>query len=330
MPDYSQKTLEAVITLLQDGQTPSWRKVREITGTGSSNDILRETRAILSDLASRGQAGEYPSEAQEAFWIFWNSVKKTALGEFSQEKAQLSESLAQMEATATQAVESQQAAIAEIHKREEDIAGLQENINQALAREQGLNDQLTASAARLDAERERCDSLVAELKTLNLKIQSNSEAAQAALAAEISKRNEIVAQMAKEMHDATARFTLEMKNETERYNKDTGLLMRKWDAERTQHRQDTKELQQELKATQESFKTAQSKVFTLEKEILSAQALATRLQEKLDTNEQATGKLSTELGEERQALDALKAENAGLNERLSALETAAAKKPKSS
>lgn len=248
-PPYSAQTYQAVLLLLSQGQAPSWRKVREITGTGSSNDLVREIKSVLRELAQRSAAGEYPKPIQDAFWALWNGAKDAAASEFDEQRREAD--LKVTEALSAQAAAEQKAVNAEsrLADANEDIAALHEQLNALRARESALTQQLDQANNRIDAGAGREAALNEQVTQLNQHILDLQLESEQRLKALRSDHETFLADMAVENQKAITRLKDELKAEESRYNRDTARIMKSWDDERVRLLAQIKEAQGEAKAT---------------------------------------------------------------------------------
>ncbi|AVX93053.1 DNA-binding protein [Pseudomonas amygdali] len=250
---YSQQTYAAVMDLLRAGQTPSWRRVREITGTGSSNDLLREIRQIVIEVAERAAAGDYPKQAQDAFWSLWMELKGIASSELDALREQLFEQnrLAQQAATDAQIDAAQ--AKQQLAERERQVQLLENQLSLAGARELKLNDNIEELNGRIVQEQEKLAALhQAHQSAIEAKDQ-DIRTWQGKLETETQLRHQVLAETVTEHQAKVSRLEQEIKNELDRYDKDTAKLMRQLDADRTEHRREQLVVNGELKLAREQL-----------------------------------------------------------------------------
>lgn len=250
---YSQQTYAAVMVLLRAGKTPSWRNVREITGTGSSNDLLREIRNIVKEVAERAVAGDYPKQAQDAFWSLWIELKGIASSELDTLRAQLLEQshLAQQIATEAQADAAQSKQ--QLAERERQVQMLENQLSLAGARELKLNDQVTFLDNRIAQEQEKLAELHQSHQCLIEAKDQDIRIWQGKLETETQHRHQVLAETVAEHQAKVSRLEQELKNELDRYDKDTAKLMRQLDAGRTEHRKEHQIVSGELKLVREQL-----------------------------------------------------------------------------
>lgn len=260
---YSQQTYAAVIDLLRAGQTPSWRRVREITGTGSSNDLLREIRQIVIEVAERATAGDYPKQAQDAFWSLWMELKGIASSELDALREQLFEQNSLAQQTATDAQIDAAQAKQQLAERERQVQLLENQLGLAEARELKLNDNIEELNGRIVQEQEKLAALhQAHQSAIEAKDQ-DIRTWQGKLETETQLRHQLLAEMVAEHQGRVSRLEQEIKNELERYNKDTAKLMRQVDADRTEHRREQLVVNGELKIAHEQLADSRQKSATV-------------------------------------------------------------------
>lgn len=250
---YSQQTYAAVMDLLRAGQVPSWRRVREITGTGSSNDLLREIRQIVQEVAERAAAGDYPKQAQDAFWSLWMELKSLASSDLDALREQLLEQnrLAQQATTDAQVDAAQ--AKQQLAERERQVQQLENQLSLAGARELKLSGNIEELNGRIAQEQEK---LAALHQTHQSAIDAKDQEIrtwQGKLEAETNHRHQVLAETIAEHQAKVSRLEQEVKNELERYDNDTAKLMRQLDADRTEHRRELKAFNAELKLAHEQL-----------------------------------------------------------------------------
>jgi len=241
---YSPETYDAVMSLLKNGDTPSWRKVREITGHGASNAIVKEVRLIMSEIAERSAGGDYPKAAQDAFWNLWMNIKEIALGEFSQERDQFRSEAEDAKKAAQETMELLERAQERQAEREDQIILMREQLNQAAQREAQLIAQLTHANGRIDQELSRMEELRTAHKAEIATHDRERVEWQAKLEAEIEQRHKVVSDITLEHQRKVERLELELHNEQARYNDDTARFLRQIDEERVLHRKAEKEAQE--------------------------------------------------------------------------------------
>lgn len=248
---YSERTYQAVLALLSQGQAPSWRKVREITGTGSSTDLVREIKSVMRELAQRTSAGEYPKPVQDAFYALWNSAKGAASAEFDDERNRAETKV--QEALAAQN-SAEQAAIAtqgNLDRANEEVTALREQILEYKDRETGLTQQLQQANDRIDAGMNREAALNEQVSALGqraLELQQEHE-----LRMQVLRKDHeaFLVDMAVENQKVVNRLKDEVKAADSRYEKDTARMMRTWDSERERLLQQLRDSQKETKASRE-------------------------------------------------------------------------------
>jgi chromosome segregation ATPase len=291
---YNKETYHAVISLLQTGKAPSWRAVRAITESGSSNDILRDIKVIMAELAERSSAGEYPKEAQDAFWALWMELKGIAGRELDAHREQMSAAALRAEAAAEEALSKTQQLQERLQERDEKIQALTLQLEQSSRREDQLAAQLEQSAVAIQVERDKQDELRLEHKE-ELKLRDQvARDLQANLQQEVAYRHQVIAEMVTEHQKKVDHQEQVIRNENERYNADTAKLMRALDAERTQWRKEQKELQVEAKMAAEALATARQKASVLESELSAVRARLDDTQQHLASQEKRNEALQAE------------------------------------
>jgi chromosome segregation ATPase len=301
---YRPETYQAVLSLLKEGKTPSWRAVREITGVGSSNDILHEIKLILSEVAERSTAGEYPKAAQDAFWQLWIELRQISSAELDVQREECASEVLRAAKIAAEAEEKLRAISERLNERDRQITTLTERLEQADRRESHLNSQIEQAAGAIAQERDKFERLRTEHRAemeaqriehrdeITRKDQDIAEC-QARLKAETEHRNQVVAEMATEHQGAVKHYEQALRNEANRYNDDTARLMRILDSERTQWGSERRAMQDESKVTHEQLSAARQRLSGLEGELTGIQG---RL---ADTRDQRDG-----LQERNQQLEA--------------------------
>ncbi|HHK1716961.1 TPA: DNA-binding protein [Pseudomonas aeruginosa] len=263
---YSPETFEAVMSLLRAGETPAWRRVREITGKGSSNTILAEVKQILAEVAERASAGDYPKPVQDAFCTLWLELKAAARGELDELRAFLYEENRRAQETASQAEQLAAQTREKLAERDRQVELLQQQLDMASQREEGLTEQLRQLGARLVQEQEKLSTAhLAHQQALAEKDQEIRHW-QGKLDTETHHRHQVVAEMATEHQAKVARLELEIRNELERYEKDTARFMRQLDQERTEHRKELKVLNGSVSGLQTQLSDAKQKTAQAEGE----------------------------------------------------------------
>ncbi len=259
-PPYSERTYQAVLTLLSQGQAPSWRKVREITGTGSSTDLVREIKTIMRELAQRSAAGEYPKEVQDAFFALWNGAKAVASTEFDAERNDMEAKVLEAQAAQTAAEQATEEADENLARANAEIVQLREQCLDHKAREATLTQQLQQANDRIDAGTGREAALNEQIAALNqriLELQNEHDERTQTLRKE---HEAFLADMAVENQKAINRLKDEIKAADSRYEKDTARIMRSWDQERVRLLEQLRESQKETKASRDDVVALRGKL----------------------------------------------------------------------
>lgn len=263
---FSHETYAAVMALLRAGENPSWRRVREITGSGSSNTILMEIKQVLAEVAERATAGDYPKQAQDAFWALWIELKAVASSELDELRSSLIEQNRLAQEAAIQAQQTATQATERLAERDRQCQLLQQQLALAAQREEGLGDQVRQLGDRLAQEQDKLSTAHTAHQQALAEKDHEIHAWQSKLDDETQRRHQVVAEMAAGHQATVARLELEIKNELERYEKDTAKLMRQLDQERTEHRRELKALNASLTDLQTQLSDARQKTAQAEGE----------------------------------------------------------------
>lgn len=296
-PPYSDRTHQAVLHLLQQGLAPSWRRVREITGSGSSTDLVREIKSVLAELAQRATAGDYPKEVQDAFWGLWTSAKAVASNELIALQEEAASKVLEAHASASAAKDAAEESQQKLDQAQKDIISLRAQLDEHKARETTQSQQIMDANDRLDAAATREAALGAQVAALNQKLLDQQQMAEAKLQDQIAERNAALADLAVESQQVIKRLETEVKAERERADRESARIMRAWDNERADLKKQLKEMSQDAKAVS-------SEILAGKERYLKAEAEHRVLQETCKHHEQRIEQLQLAVltGEERIAL----------------------------
>lgn len=281
-PPYSERNYQAVLALLSQGQAPSWRKVREITGTGSSTDLVREIKSIMRELAQRSAAGEYPKEVQDAFFSLWNSAKGVASIEFDSERNEAQAKVMEAQAAQHSAEQIAEETQGSLNRANETIAALREQVTEHKDRESNLAQQLQQANDRIDAGTNREAGLSDQVSALNQRILELQQDFEQRMQALRKEHEAFLADMAVENQKVITRLKDEIKAGDSRYEKDTARIMRSWDAERERLLQQLREAQKETKASRDESVDLRGKLADSQADSRIAKEVSAQLSVRVD------------------------------------------------
>lgn len=281
-PPYSERTYQAVLTLLSQGQTLSWRKVREITGTGSSSDLVREIKSIMRELAQRTAAGEYPKPVQDAFFALWNSAKAAAAAEFDAQRNEAEARVVEAQAAQLAAEQETEGLQSQLSRSKDENAALREQIQEQKDREAGLTQQLQQANDRIDTGAAREANLNEQVSGLNQRILDLQQESEQRLNALRTTHEAFLADMAVENQKAMNRLKDELKAADTRYEKDTARIMRSMDSERERLLQQLREEQKEKKASRDESIALRGKLADSQADLRIAAEVNAQLSAQLD------------------------------------------------
>ena len=279
---YSERTYQAVLTLLSQGQTLSWRKVREITGTGSSSDLVREIKSIMRELAQRTADGEHPKPVQDAFFALWNSAKAAAAAEFDAQRNEAEARVVEAQAAQLAAEQETEGLQSQLSRSKDENAALREQIQEQKDREAGLTQQLQQANDRIDTGAAREANLNEQVSGLNQRILDLQQESEQRLNALRTTHEAFLADMAVENQKAMNRLKDELKAADTRYEKDTARIMRSMDSERERLLQQLREEQKEKKASRDESIALRGKLADSQADLRIAAEVNTQLSAQLD------------------------------------------------
>lgn len=233
------QTRAAVIQLLAEGKKPSWRAVRDITGSGSSTDITRRISSVLVELAENSLLGDYPEEVQSAFAHFWRAAKVAAGNEFEAQRQEL-------ELRTTNAEAESENFRRQLHATQD---SLKQCLNQQAEQVQTIRSQENV----ISSQQETLRHLEEQGKRLELEVQQSRKQLddartehQAAMAATVARYQQSIAETAVLNQTRFDSLEAALKREKDRYSADTKMLLVKIDEARQESKQERRELQSSL------------------------------------------------------------------------------------
>ncbi|WP_455233250.1 DNA-binding protein [Geopseudomonas aromaticivorans] len=297
-------TRKAVLQILAQGERPTWRRVRDIIGSGSAGDITRRVGDVMTELAERQVHGDYPEEVQAAFFEMWRTVKTINAREFEERQAQALERVSEANA-ARDGYRDQ------LHDCQRELTL---KTNQLTELSTALHALRTAEAENQRAQR-LLEEQLTRAETNLLEERVKREAAVALQQSEAARYQQIIAESAQASEARISGLETTLKSEQHRYNVDTAKLHVKVDEAR-------QEAKQERKAHEKDSAASAKVIGTLREQLAHAKAGEAKLQGRLETLEAQLGKAQEKRSAAEDARASLNEQNNQLRTQLEAEATA--------